>query len=81
MRGISSLLLVACGEYGVAMFERQDALHRHCEERGDEAIHSSAEGWVASRSLTSGAHSRDPLARNDGMSIGRLLPDRTDDSK
>ncbi|MGC2813025.1 MAG: hypothetical protein WA303_21995, partial [Bradyrhizobium sp.] len=23
--------------------------------------------WIASRSLSSGAHSRDPLARNDGM--------------
>jgi hypothetical protein len=23
-------------------------------------------GWFASRSLSSGAHSRDPLARNDG---------------
>jgi len=25
-----------------------------------------AELWIASRSLSSGAHSRDPLARNDG---------------
>jgi hypothetical protein len=25
-----------------------------------------AEKWIASRSLSSGAHSRDPLARNDG---------------
>jgi len=33
----------------------------------DEAIHSSAKKvWIASRSLSSGAHSRDPLARNDG---------------
>jgi hypothetical protein len=36
----------------------------------DEAIHSSlaafAAPWIASRSLSSGAHSRDPLARNDG---------------
>jgi len=24
------------------------------------------ETWIASRSLSSGAHSRDPLARNDG---------------
>jgi hypothetical protein len=23
--------------------------------------------WIASRSLSSGAHSRDPLARNDGL--------------
>jgi len=39
---------------------------RHCEEQSDEAIHiSCAEVWDASRSLSSGAHSRDPLARND----------------
>src|SRR6266404_1882226 len=40
---------------------------RHCEERSDEAIHPLfAARWIASRSLSSGAHSRDPLARNDG---------------
>src|SRR5258706_11787992 len=40
---------------------------RHCEEQSDEAIHSYfAATWIASRSLSSGAHSRDPLARNDG---------------
>jgi uncharacterized protein (TIGR00369 family) len=40
---------------------------RHCEERSDEAIQLSARSlWIASRSLSSGAHSRDPLARNDG---------------
>jgi hypothetical protein len=40
---------------------------RHCEERSDEAIQSHfAVPWIASRSLSSGAHSRDPLARNDG---------------
>ncbi len=39
---------------------------RHCER--SEAIHSflCAAKWIASRSLSSGAHSRDPLARNDG---------------
>jgi len=26
-------------------------------------------GWIASRSLSSGAHSRDPLARNDGRDL------------
>src|SRR5258707_4184207 len=34
--------------------------------------------WIASRSLSSGAHSRDPLARNDGLktlhSLGRRRP-------
>src|SRR6266851_8614929 len=41
---------------------------RHCEEQGDEAIQSSLGvrgGGIASRSLSPGAHSRDPLARND----------------
>src|SRR5439155_14679277 len=54
-----------------------NARRRHCEERlvrrsstseggSDEAIHSSLVApWIASRSLSSGAHSRDPLARND----------------
>jgi hypothetical protein len=38
---------------------------RHCER--SEAIHLSAKKvWIASRSLSSGAHSRDPLARNGG---------------
>ena len=38
-----------------------------CEERSDEAIHhATKKAWIASRSLSSGAHSRDPLARNDG---------------
>jgi hypothetical protein len=37
-------------------------------EQRDEAIHSfpAEPQWIASRSLSSGAHSRDPLARNDG---------------
>src|SRR4029079_9317559 len=34
----------------------------------DEAIHTFfADRWIASRSLSSGAHSRDPLARNDAF--------------
>src|SRR5258708_21153268 len=41
-------------------------LRRHCEERSDEAIQFLCVAWIASRSLSSGAHSRDPLARNDG---------------
>ena len=39
----------------------------------DEAIQlslSQRRSWIASRSLSSGAHSRDPLARNDGVSTG-----------
>ena len=39
---------------------------RHCEEQSDEAIQLLfSRPWIASRSLSSGAHSRDPLARND----------------
>src|SRR5258707_12205060 len=45
---------------------------RHCEEQSDEAIHSSFTRRNASRSLSSGARSRDPLARNDGLKIGCL---------
>src|ERR1700738_3393587 len=53
--------------------------YRHCEERpvrrssmseggSDEAIQLSlVPRWIASRSLSSGAHSRDPLARNDDL--------------
>jgi hypothetical protein len=47
---------------------RANQYRRHCEEQSDEAIHSSPSPlWIASRSLSSGAHSRDPLARNDGF--------------
>src|SRR6266404_5585713 len=47
--------------------------NRHCEEQSDEAIHTYfAATWIASRSLPSGAHSRDPLARNDVECCGCL---------
>src|SRR6266404_6457711 len=47
--------------------------NRHCEEQSDEAIHSYfAATLIASRSLPSGAHSRDPLARNDVECCGCL---------
>jgi hypothetical protein len=43
---------------------------RHCEERSNEAIHSSLTAkWIVSPSLSSGAHFRDPLVRNDGILI------------
>jgi hypothetical protein len=46
----------------------------------DEAIHlsSHAARWIASRSLSSGAHSRDPLARND---VERAAPARAPTSR
>src|SRR5450759_3908736 len=53
---------------------------RHCEERLVRRSSTSERRkrrsnpfflyvarWIASRSLSSGAHSRDPLARNDGL--------------
>src|SRR5712672_1776465 len=50
---------------------------------GDEAIHLAArKRWIASQSLSSGAHARDPLARNDGLartfSCGRAVDERDD---
>jgi hypothetical protein len=57
---------------------RKNERNRHClrqtqsvcaRERNDEAIHTFfAARWIASRSPSSGAHSRDPLARNDEKS-------------
>jgi hypothetical protein len=44
-------------------------------ERSDQAIHGFLllrRVWIASRSLSSGARSRDPLARNDGESAVQL---------
>src|SRR3954469_18377948 len=35
-----------------------------------QSIFLCAAGWIASRSLSSDAHSRDPLARNDGELSG-----------
>jgi hypothetical protein len=46
------------GIFCIAVIARSEA---------DETIHAClASRWIASRSLSSGAHSRDPLARNDG---------------
>jgi hypothetical protein len=39
----------------------------HRDKRGDDGFYPEA-SWIASRSLSSGAHSRDPLARNDDFS-------------
>jgi hypothetical protein len=40
----------------------------HCEEAQPTKQSSLfCSFWIASRSLSSGAHSRDPLARNDGF--------------
>jgi hypothetical protein len=34
-----------------------------------QSTYPLAAPWIASRSLSSGAHSRDPVARNDGSNI------------
>ena len=60
--------------FSAAPFWTASAEARRAKEEGgsDEAIHSYfAERWIASRSLSSGARSRDPLARNDGRSNHR----------
>ncbi len=49
------------------------ALYRLCEEQSDEAIQTFAWLWIASRRLSSGARSRDPLARNDDERVRRHL--------
>src|SRR5206468_6859374 len=41
---------------------------RPCEGGSNPAF-LLRQSWIASRSLSSGAHSRDPLARNDGGAI------------
>jgi hypothetical protein len=61
-------------------------VHRHCEELlrrlvrrsptgegGSNPFFLYAEKWIASRSPSSGAHTRDPLARNDGL-YDRAMP-------
>ena len=48
-------------------------------EATKQSIYPRIERWIASRSLSSGAHSRDPLARKDGEKQGRGMnqPDQT----
>ncbi|HWX06928.1 MAG TPA: hypothetical protein VN065_13955, partial [Bradyrhizobium sp.] len=38
-------------------------------KRSNPALASREESWIASRSLSSGARSRDPLVRNDGSCL------------
>src|ERR1700754_2438222 len=45
---------------------------RHCEEHLRRSNPVFAwQPWIASRRLSSGAHSRDPVARNDGLHLCR----------
>jgi hypothetical protein len=49
------------------IINRLDDIFHQCEERSGRSNPVLLRGlWIASRSLSSGAHSRDPLARNDG---------------
>jgi hypothetical protein len=54
-----------------AVFEISKPSLRAAKRRSNPFFLSAAR-WIASRSLSSGARSRDPLARNDGIRIGCL---------
>src|SRR5205809_5131389 len=45
--------------------DRETNIHVIASEAKQSIATSRTERWIASRSLSSGAHSRDPLARND----------------
>src|SRR5229473_5031856 len=52
----------------IARSQRGPAFGRPDDKIRDPAIQNCVAAlWIASRSLSSGAHSRDPLARNDGL--------------
>jgi len=56
---------------------------RHCEEhkRRSNPFQPYCDiRWIASPSLSSGAHSRDPLARNDGGRLLEVIPGRVEDA-
>src|SRR3979490_428814 len=48
------------------LFEIRPPSLRGAKRRSNPCFLCAAR-WIASRSLSSGAHSRDPLARNDGV--------------
>src|SRR5206468_9015470 len=51
--------------------DRETNIHVIASEAKQSIATSRTERWIASRSLSSGAHSRDPLARNDGREVAR----------
>src|SRR6266403_2069705 len=57
----------APGSY--VLFEIRAPSLRGAERRSNPYFLCAAR-WIASRSLSSGAHSRDPVARNDGSASG-----------
>jgi len=57
--------------FDVICEERSDDLSAVAQRAKAEAIQTAAAEafWITSRSLSSGAHSRDPLARNDELAV------------
>ena len=66
---MKKIFRACCDEMRVPM--HAIVLSRHCEEQGDEAIHPYAAQWIASQSPSSGAHAREPVARDDDGNISR----------
>jgi hypothetical protein len=58
----------------MVLIRRATVKDRHCER--SEAIHDATrkQEWIASWSLSSGARSRDPLARNDEVKKAGIAP-------
>jgi len=55
------------GDLPVGLSCRTYCLHIVLASEAKQSIVRRAETWIASRSLSSGARSRGPLARNDGL--------------
>jgi hypothetical protein len=57
--------------FGAACREKAESYHiviaRSEATKQSNFFFSPRQSWIASRSLSSGAHSRDPLARNDEL--------------
>jgi hypothetical protein len=65
----------------MSILERSTVHRRHREERKRRSNPFSlhAAKWIASRSLSSGAHSRDPLDRNDALNFPRSIVANSDE--
>jgi hypothetical protein len=53
--------------YGGKIIRRIPQFLPRSEATKQSRFFLSSQSWIASRTLSSGAHSRDPLARNDGF--------------
>jgi hypothetical protein len=56
-----------CGTVSLSVIARSNATKQ------SSFLHSRKESWIASRSLSSGARSRDPVARNDGSGCLKII--------